>query len=198
MNVILASTSRYRAQLLERLQLPFTQQAPVCDEKPVAGELPEQMARRLAQAKAMSVAKGLTQGVVIGSDQVATLEGAIAVGKPGGFEQAHAQLTAASGRGVTFYTGLTVIHVETGQEQSCVEPFRVVFRDLNDHMIHNYLHREAPYDCAGSFKVEGLGITLFERLEGDDPTALMGLPLIRLTRMLEAVGVEPLGMRDAT
>ncbi|ABK43025.1 maf protein [Magnetococcus marinus MC-1] len=191
--LILASTSPYRAELLGRLRLPFRQQAPQCAEAALAGELPAAMAGRLATCKAQAVAAGLQDGLVIGSDQVATLDGVTAVGKPGDFEQALAQLEAASGRSVTFYTGVTVLDVASGRMQRAVEPFQVVFRPLSRAQISRYLALEQPYDCAGSFKVEGLGIVLFERLVGEDPTALMGLPLIRLTRMLEAMGVAPLG-----
>lgn len=189
--IVLASTSPYRRALLEKLGLPFTVQAPDVDERPLAGERAEDLVARLARDKAAAVAAHLDEGLVIGSDQVAVLDGEI-LGKPGGHEQATAQLTRASGREVTFLTGLCLWDAARGEGQTEVVPFRVVFRRLTPAQIEAYLRREQPYNCAGSFKSEGLGIALFERLAGDDPNALIGLPLIRLVRMLESNGVTVL------
>lgn len=186
--LILASTSPFRRQLLARLGLPFDVQDPETDETRLSGEEGPALVARLAQSKAASVARRYSTALVIGSDQVATIDGEI-MGKPGDYDRAMAQLRLASGRTVTFHTGLCVLDSDSGQRQTAVEPFRVIFRPLTSSMIEGYLRREQPYQCAGSFKSEGLGITLFERLEGDDPSSLIGLPLIRLSRMLEAMGV---------
>lgn len=188
----LASTSKFRQQLLQKLQLPFQCVAPAVDETPLSGESGPELAVRLAIAKARAVGQGLTSGLVIGSDQVA-VNGADLLGKPGNYERAFAQLKAASGRCVTFYTGLCLYNAATGNQQSLVAPFRVQFRTLSDRQIRNYLDKEQPFDCAGSFMCEGLGIALFERLEGDDPNTLVGLPLISLVTMLEREGVRVLG-----
>ncbi|MHB8455136.1 MAG: Maf family protein [Acidiferrobacterales bacterium] len=187
--LILASTSPFRRELLERLQLPFRVVAPEVDEKPLVGEEPAVLARRLAIAKARVVTASHPQALVIGSDQVAVLAGRI-VGKPGSHAAAVQQLRAASGGRVVLYTGLVLIDAGSGRTRSQVVPFATVFRQLSDEMIENYLRKEQPYNCAGSLKSEGLGIALLERFEGDDPTALIGLPLIRLVRMLEAEGVR--------
>lgn len=189
--LILASTSPFRRELLTRLELPFDIRAPDIDETPQPGETVAALVARLAEQKARAVTRNETSVLVIGSDQAATLDGEI-IGKPGDHPRAVAQLQRASGRVVIFYTGLCLLDCASGQCQVVVEPFRVVFRTLTAEMIESYLRREQPYHCAGSFKSEGLGITLFERLEGDDPTSLIGLPLIRLTRMLEAAGVTVL------
>lgn len=189
--LILASTSPFRRELLTRLELPFDIRAPDIDETPQPGETVAALVARLAEQKARAVTQNETSVLVIGSDQAATLDGEI-IGKPGDHPRAVAQLQRASGRVVIFYTGLCLLDCASGQCQVAVEPFRVVFRTLTVEMIESYLRREQPYHCAGSFKSEGLGITLFERLEGDDPTSLIGLPLIRLTRMLEAAGVTVL------
>ena len=189
--LILASTSPFRRELLTRLQLPFAVQAPDADETRQSGEPAATLTARLAEMKARAVARGATAALVIGSDQAAELDGEV-IGKPGDHLRATAQLRRASGRTVTFFTGLCLLDSANGQCQVAIEPFRVVFRTLTAEMIEGYLRREQPYNCAGSFKSEGLGIALFERLEGDDPTSLIGLPLIRLTRMLEAAGVAVL------
>ena len=189
--LILASTSPFRRKLLARLGLPFAVRAPEVDETRQPGEEAPALVARLAEWKAQAIARQEPAALVIGSDQAAVLDGEI-VGKPGDHEQAAAQLRRASGRTVTFYTGLCLLDSASGQRQVAVDVFRVVFRRLTPAMIESYLRREQPYNCAGSFKSEGLGIVLFERLEGDDPTSLIGLPLIRLTRMLEVAGVAVL------
>jgi len=186
--LILASTSPFRRELLTRLGLPFTVQAPAVDETRRPGETAPELVARLAEWKAAAVARTEPAALIIGSDQVAVLDGAI-IGKPGDHQRAVAQLQQASGRTVVFYTGLCLLDSASGQRQIAVEEFRVVFRVLTPAMIERYLRREQPYQCAGSFKSEGLGIALFERLVGDDPTSLIGLPLIRLTGMLEAAGM---------
>ena len=191
MDLILASTSSYRRQLLARLQLPVACEAPAVDETALAGEKPQSLALRLALAKAREVARRRQQALVIGSDQVACIGGVIR-GKPGGLEAARSQLRASSGSVVTFYTGVAVVQQAQGIEQAATVPFNVRFRKLQDAEIEDYLAREQPFDCAGSFKCEGLGIALFEALEGDDPTALEGLPLIALTRMLSQAGMPVL------
>ncbi len=189
--LVLASTSPYRKELLQRLHLPFETISPEVDETRQPGESAESLVARLAEAKARAVAETLHEGLVIGSDQVAVLEGEV-LGKPGGHEQAVAQLQNASGKTVRFLTGLCVVNAATGNSQLEVVPFEVEFRTLTPEQIEHYLRREEPYNCAGSFKSEGLGIALFERLRGDDPNALIGLPLIRLTRMLEREGLAVL------
>ncbi len=187
--LLLASTSPFRRELLARLALPFTVQAPQVDETCLPGESALELVARLAEGKAEAVARRQgSAALIIGSDQAAVLEGVI-IGKPGNHEQAVAQLQQASGRTVVFHTGLCLLDSASAWRQIAVEEFRVVFRVLTPAMIERYLRREQPYQCAGSFKSEGLGIALFDRLEGDDPTSLIGLPLIRLTRMLEAAGV---------
>ncbi len=185
MQIILASSSPYRRRLLQRLVPEFLCEIPAVEERPRDGESAEELACRLALEKARDVAGRHPQALVIGSDQVASL-GERILGKPGSFEAAREQLLASSGRTVSFYTGVAL--VAAGRERFHVEPFRVHFRALRDDQVDNYLRREQPYDCAGSFKCEGLGIALFQRLEGDDPTSLEGLPLIALTEMLEAAG----------
>jgi len=188
MDLILASTSPYRKRLLERLQIPFGCRAPDTDETPRPGEHPDALAHRLALAKAGSVATSDPSALVIGSDQVASINGSC-IGKPGDHAAATAQLRASSGNRVDFYMGVAVVCQETGHSDSLVVPFSVQFRELSDMEIENYLLREQPYDCAGSFKCEGLGIALFERMIGDDPTALEGLPLIALSRLLSKAGM---------
>jgi septum formation protein len=189
--IVLASTSSYRRALLARLGLPFRAIAPVADETPLPGESPEHLVRRLAVDKARSVAPGCPGALVVGSDQLAVLDGE-RLGKPGTHERAVAQLLRASGHRVEFLTGLCLLDPSAGEAQVDVVPFAVQFRALDRHQIERYLAREEPYDAAGSFKSEGLGIALFERMEGTDPTALVGLPLIRLTSMLAAAGVDVL------
>ncbi len=186
--LVLASTSLYRAQLLEKLGLPFTTAAPEVDESRRPDEPPAALVERLARAKAEAVAQAHPDALIIGSDQVACLGDQI-LGKPGGLEPAFEQLRAMAGRRVTFNTGLCLLDTADGRAWSCVEPFFVHLRQLDDDQIRRYLEKERPYDCAGSFKSEGYGITLFERLEGDDPNALVGLPLIRLVELLGRAGV---------
>ena len=188
MQLILASTSPFRKSVLEKLGLPFDCHAPEVDEAPQPHETPAQLVERLSIAKAQAVAAHLQQGLVIGSDQVAVIDDEI-LGKPGNHENAVGQLERASGKTVTFLTGLALVNAESGAIQAEVVPFKVVFRQLTQSQIVNYLNAEQPYNCAGSFKSEGLGIALFERLEGDDPNTLIGLPLICLIRMLEKEGM---------
>ena len=186
--LILGSTSRYRHELLSRLRVPFQAVAPDVDETPQTGERPADLALRLALAKARDVARRHPQAVVIGSDQVADLQGE-PLGKPGTHERAVAQLRRMRGQTVVFQTALAVVCEATGFEQSDIAAVRVVFRDLDDDEIEHYLRAEQPYDCAGSAKSEGLGIALLERIDNDDPTALVGLPLIRTCHMIRAAGV---------
>ncbi|EOD53478.1 Maf family protein [Aeromonas molluscorum] len=185
--LILASTSRYRQALLAKLGLPFDCQAPEVDETPLPGESARQLVLRLAIAKARTVANQHDQGLIIGSDQVCVCQNEI-LGKPGTVERAVAQLLAAQGQSVTFYTGLAVVDAATGQCHSLVEPFTVHFRSLDEAAIRRYVEAEQPLDCAGSFKCEGLGIVLFKALEGRDPNSLIGLPLIGLVEMLACHG----------
>jgi 7-methyl-GTP pyrophosphatase len=189
--LILGSTSTYRRQLLERLRLPFEVAAPDIDETPLTAEVPAATALRLAEAKARAVAARYGQALVIGSDQVADCAGE-AVSKPGHFEAAVAQLRALSGRTIVFHTAVALIDAASGRCQSTVVDVTSTFRTLEDAEITTYLEREAPFDCAGSVKSEALGIALFERIVSDDPTALVGLPLIALARMLRAEGVRVL------
>lgn len=190
-HLVLASTSPFRRELLGRLGIPFDTSAPDTDETPLPGEAPEQLVLRLAEAKARTVAQKYPDSIIIGSDQAACIDGEI-LGKPGSRERAIAQLKAASGRRVDFFTGLCVLDAADGRSTALCEPFRVHFRQLSDLQIAHYVDRETPFNCAGAFKSEGLGIALFERLEGDDPNALVGLPLIRLVDLLENLGVETL------
>lgn len=188
-SLILASTSRYRQELLSRLRLPFEAVAPQVDETPLPGEAPAALAERLALAKARAVAATHADAVVIGSDQVADLDGE-ALGKPGSHEAAHAQLRRMSGREVVFQTAVAV--VAPGLAAIERAEVRVRFRELTDTAIDAYLHADRPYDCAGSAKVESLGIALLDAVQSDDPTALIGLPLIRTCQLLRRAGVEPL------
>ncbi len=187
-SVILASTSRYRRELLTRLRLPFEVQPPEVDETPQPGETPRALAQRLALEKAQAVAARYPEAVVIGSDQVADLAGE-ALGKPGDHARATAQLRRMRGQTLVFQTAVAVVCRATGFVQQDLAPVRVVFRPLDDEAIEQYLQAEQPYDCAGSAKSEGLGIALLEAIDSDDPTALVGLPLIRTSRMLRAAGV---------
>ena len=187
MDLILASTSPYRRELLQRLGIPFTCISPNVDETAVPDEQPQDLARRLALQKAQAVAPEYPGALVIGSDQVATLDGTL-LGKPGTHSAAFEQLQNCSGRDVHFFTGVALVCASSGLVSTHVEPFKVRFRHLHDAQIENYLRREQPYDCAGSFKCEGLGIVLFEQLNGNDPTSLQGLPLIALTTMLNNSG----------
>lgn len=185
--LILASTSSYRRELLGRLGLGFEVASPDVDETPLAGEPPVNQAQRLAQAKAHEVGKRSPQAWVIGSDQVAELGGQ-AIGKPGDFEQAADQLAAASGQRLQFHTAVSVYRHSDRRTLHFCDLTTVRFRTLSSAEIERYLHAEQPYDCAGSFKAEGLGICLFEAIESHDPTALIGLPLIELSRTLRRVG----------
>jgi MAF protein len=185
----LASTSVYRKALLEKLTSNFHTAKPEVDETPLSGETPEQLVLRLAEAKARAIAANLTDGLVIGSDQVAVFAGNI-LGKPHTVDNAFAQLASFSGNAVTFLTGLAVVDAKSQQAKVCIEPFVVHFRHLTDEEISTYIAREQPLNCAGSFKSEGLGITLFEKLEGDDPNSLIGLPLIKLHLMLKEFGAD--------
>jgi len=189
--LILASTSIYRKGLLQRLGLPFEAVAPGVDENELPGELPTQTARRLAEAKARAVAARFPDALIIGSDQVAML-GSARLDKPLGNENAVRQLQAARGKAVVFHTALCLLDAQSGDAQTRVVPCTVHFRNASDMQIETYLRREQPYDCAGSAKAEGLGIALIERIEGDDPNALIGLPLIALVEMLTARGVPVL------
>jgi septum formation protein len=189
--LILASTSPYRRELLARLHLPFEVISPQVDETPLANETPATLATRLAIAKAQAVAARHPDAVVIGSDQVADLDGR-AIGKPGTHERAAEQLRLMRGRQVTFQTAVSVVHAAAGFEQALLAPVSVRFRMLNDAEIEHYLVIERPYDCAGSARSEALGIALLDAIDSDDPTALVGLPLIRTCRLLREAGLDPL------
>ena len=186
--LVLGSTSRYRRELMQRLCIPFDVAAPDVDETPQDGESPHDLACRLALAKARAVAALHPDAVVIGSDQVADLDGE-PLGKPGTHERAVAQFRRMRGRTVVFQTAVAVVCQNTGFAQTDLAAVRVVFRNLSDAEIETYLRTEQPYDCAGSAKSEGLGIALLESINNDDPTALVGLPLIRTCRMLRAAGL---------
>jgi septum formation protein len=186
--LILASTSRYRKALLEKIGLPFQCASPEVDESPLPGESAQELVARLAHAKAEAIAGNHDHGLIIGSDQVCVCDGQI-LGKPGTIEAAVAQLMAAQGKSVTFYTGLCVLDAANGQAKQLVEPFTVHFRTLDEDAIRRYVNAELPLDCAGSFKSEGMGIVLFKRLEGRDPNALIGLPLIGLIELLDQHGL---------
>lgn len=185
----LASTSVYRRALLQKLTTQFSCVKPEVDESPLPDETAEALVNRLALAKAKAVAATLSAGLVIGSDQVAVFQGEI-LGKPHTVANAEAQLKRFSGQAVTFLTGLAVVNATTGRVQQAIEPFVVHFRDLSTAEIRHYVAREQPLDCAGSFKSEGLGIALFDKLQGDDPNSLIGLPLIRLLAMLRDEGLN--------
>lgn len=189
--LVLASTSPYRRELLKKLELPFECAAPQVDEMPLPGESPRQLVLRLAQAKAMALKERYPDHLIIGSDQVCVLDGKI-TGKPHTEENAHQQLRKASGHVVTFYTGLALYNSATGHLQTECEPFDVHFRQLTESEITHYIQKEQPLNCAGSFKSEGLGISLFNRLEGRDPNTLVGLPLIALCKMLRHEQHNPL------
>ena len=185
--LVLASSSSYRQKLIARLGLPFTAQAPDIDETPLPEETPEALVARLAEQKARAIADQHPDALIIGSDQVSVRDGQI-IGKPHTHARAVAQLQASSGRTVRFLTGLCLLNTASGQARVVVEPFAVTFRQLSDANIERYLRADEPYDCAGSFKLEGRGIALFERLHGRDPNALIGLPLIALVDLLRAEG----------
>jgi septum formation protein len=195
--LILGSTSRYRRELLERLNIPFQVATPDVDETPLPLEISSVLAERLALAKARAVAAQFPLAVVIGSDQVADLNGQ-SLGKPGTHDKAVAQLRMMRGQTVVFQTAVAVVCLETGFEQCSLAAVRVRFRDLTDDEIENYLCIEQPYDCAGSAKSEGLGIALLAAIDSDDPTALIGLPLIRTCQMLRAAGIELLSNKSAS
>jgi septum formation protein len=187
--LVLGSTSRYRRALLERFGVPFDVAAPGVDEAPLPGERPAETALRLSEAKARAVAARFPDALVIGSDQVADCDGS-PVGKPGDRERAFAQLRALSGRTVVFHTGVALVDARSGRCRSELVDIASTFRTLSDGEILAYLDREQPWDCAGSVKSEGPGIALFERIASDDPTALIGLPLIAVARLLRAEGVD--------
>jgi septum formation protein len=186
--LILASSSPYRRDLLQRLGLPFEVDVPGVEEDVYEGETPQQLVLRLSEAKARAVAERHPDSLVIGSDQVAVMEGEI-VGKPGVHDRAVEQLRRASGRKVEFLTGLCLLNTATGRAQVEAVPFSIHFRVLDEERIERYLRKDQPYNCAGSFRSERLGVTLFERMEGDDANSVVGLPLIRLVRMLEREGI---------
>ena len=187
--LILGSTSVYRRELLTRLRVPFSVESPHVDEAALPGETPAGLAQRLALAKARAVAERFPEAVVIGSDQVADLDGT-ALGKPGEHARAVTQLRQMSGKTVIFQTAIAVVCMASGFSQEALAPVQVKFRELSDVEIENYLQAEQPYDCAGSAKSEGLGIALLERIDNDDPTALVGLPLIRTAALLRAAGID--------
>ncbi len=189
MELVLASTSPFRRELLQRFGIAFDTASPDVDETRHAAEPPEALVRRLAEAKARAVATAYPAHLIIGSDQVAVLDGNV-LGKPGDHTNAVAQLRAASGKRVTFLTGLCLYNSAADRAQVDVVPFAVEFRTLSEAQVESYLRREQPYNCAGSFKSEGLGVTLFRGMHGDDPTALIGLPLIRLVDMLDQEGFQ--------
>ena len=189
--LVLASTSPFRKSILDKLNISFECAKPHTDETELENELPIALVERLAIAKAQAVEALYPNALIIGSDQVAVCDGRI-LGKPHTFENAVKQLTSFSNKAVTFYTGLCLYNSETKQVQALVEPFHVHFKSLTSDAIKQYLIAEEPYNCAGSFKSEGLGICLFERLEGDDPNTLIGLPLIKLIDLLKAEGFDVL------
>lgn len=189
--LILASTSRYRRELLSRLRLPFEVCSPEVDEGRLPGEAPAALALRLALAKARAVAVQRRDAVVIGSDQVADLQGD-ALGKPGTHERAAQQLQRLSGQRVQFHTAVAVVRTDQGFERSALSSVSVLFRDLEASEIEHYLRVEQPYDCAGSAKCETLGIALLRSIESDDPSSLVGLPLIRTCELLRLAGIDPL------
>ncbi|MBU2887041.1 septum formation inhibitor Maf [Gilvimarinus agarilyticus] len=195
-SIILASSSPYRAQLLKRLGLPFQALSPEVDETARSTETPAALAQRLACDKACALAGTHPDSLIIGSDQVACLNGQ-AMGKPGTHTNALLQLKAAQGEWVDFHTGVCVYDSKTGQEYSKLATYRVKFKSLTEKQLDTYLTLEKPYDCAGSFKSEGLGITLFEQMEGADPTGLIGLPLITLTSLLTLAGIDPLSPKPS-
>ena len=190
-SLILGSTSRYRRELLARLRIPFDVVSPGVDETALPGEPPAALACRLAMAKAHAVAQKYPGVVVIGSDQVADLDG-VAIGKPGTHERAVEQLRHMSGRSVVFQTAVAVVRADTGFAGSALVPVTVRFRDLSDSQIEHYLLAEQPYDCAGSAKSEALGIALLDAIDSSDPTALVGLPLIQTCALLRQAGIDPL------
>lgn len=195
--LILGSTSSYRRMLLDRLCIPYSVESPHVNETPLPGERPDTLACRLALAKAQAVAARFPDCIVIGSDQVADMQGT-ALGKPGTHDRAVDQLRRMSGNTIVFQTAVAVVCLQSGFCQQTLAPVKVRFRTLSTQEIENYLRIEQPYDCAGSAKSEGLGIALLESIESDDPTTLIGLPLIRTSTMLRAAGVELLGVVHTT
>ncbi|WP_066752640.1 Maf family protein [Proteus myxofaciens] len=193
--LILASSSPFRAQILKKLGIPFIQDSPEIDETPMHAESAQDLVTRLSYEKASILQAKFPNHLIIGSDQVCVLNNKI-TGKPLNFENAFAQLKQASGQCVIFYTGLTLYNSSTNEHKSHCELFYVYFRHLTDNEIIGYLNKEKPFYCAGSFKCEGLGITLFDKLEGDDPNSLVGLPLIRLNKMLLSQKINPLLITD--
>lgn len=191
MKIILGSSSPFRKALLEKLRINFSTANPNIDESKIAGESAPELVARLSVAKAKKIAQEHPHALIIGSDQVATIDGDI-LGKSGNTNKAFAQLQRFSGKVVDFYTGLCLLNSQTGDYQLEVVPFKVHFRDLNDTEIKGYIEREQPFNCAGSFQAEGLGVALFEKLEGDDPNTLIGLPLMRLSQMLTNQGINVL------
>ena len=189
LSLILASTSPFRKSVLERLHIPFKSFAPNIDESQLPNEVPTKLVKRLAELKAQAAQSAYPQALIIGSDQVAVIDDKI-LGKPGNHEQAIEQLTFASGKQVDFLTGLCLLNTNTNKAQTDIVRFSVKFRQLSLSQIENYLHKDKPYNCSGSFKSEGLGIALLDEMLGNDPTAIIGLPLIRLVRMLEAEGMS--------
>ncbi|MBW6392213.1 Maf family protein [Billgrantia antri] len=194
--LVLASSSRWRRQLLDRLGLPYAWASPDIDETAHPDETPQALVHRLALTKASRVAEEYPAHLVIGSDQVAVFDGDI-LGKPGNAATARAQLARFAGHRVTFLTGLALIDTRNARHWVCHERYDVVFRRLSDAEIARYVEREQPLDSAGSFRMEGLGIALFEKLEGDDPNTLIGLPLIRLCQLLREAGLDPLGTQGS-
>ena len=193
--LVLGSTSPFRRALLEKLNLPFECAKPDIDESAKADETPTELVERLAQEKAQAVAKQYTDALIIGSDQVAVCDGKI-LGKPHNFDNGFKQLRQFSGKAVVFHTGLCVLNSKTQHSLSLVEPFTVHFNELSDDDISNYLHAEQPYNCAGSFKSEALGICLFKKLAGEDPNTLIGLPLIKLVNLLKQHGFDVLAEQN--
>lgn len=189
MKLILASTSTYRKQILNKLCVPFESASPNIDETPLIGESAEELVFRLAFNKAREIGSHQSDGFVIGSDQVASFNGSI-LGKPLSFDKAKTQLQMVSGNSVTFVTGLCLYNAKTQKAETIVDEFNVTFRELNEEQITTYLRIEKPYDCAGSFKCEGLGIALFKELNGIDPNTLIGLPLIKLIDLLKNQGID--------
>ena len=192
MQLVLASTSPYRRELLARLGVPFEVAAPDVDETPLPGETPDETAQRLSLLKAIAVAEQFPDALIIGSDQVALLEG-VQLGKPGSHDNAVAQLRAMRGKALEFHTALTLLNARTGSVQTANVPVRLVMRHYTDAQIESYLRRDQPYNCCGSAKSESLGIALIARFETEDPNALIGLPLIKLTEMLANEGLDVLG-----
>ncbi|MCW8934202.1 MAG: Maf family nucleotide pyrophosphatase [Gammaproteobacteria bacterium] len=188
MKLVLASSSPFRKALLDKLGLQFTTDSPDIDETPLPDESIETMVKRLSEAKARALIENHPESLIIGSDQSAVLNDKV-LHKPGTYEVAFEQLKAASGQSITFYTGLCLLNSSTGKAETICEPYIVKFRDLSESEIENYLKKEQPYNCAGSFKSEALGISLFESMRGTDPNTLIGLPLIQLCRMLKENGL---------